>query len=65
MLVCNALPIKTYCELYHDTVRAIDQRISKKVWTLGKQVVKPQGCKERWINIKEVEKWALKSSQAG
>ncbi len=65
MLVCNALPISTYCEMYHDTTKAIDQRIAKKIWAIGKQVVKPQGCKERWINIKEVEKWALKNSQVG
>ncbi len=65
MLVCNALPIKTYCELYHDTVDAINKRINRKIWSVGKEVTKPEGSKERWVNIKEVEKWALRNSQAG
>lgn len=65
MLVCNALPIETYCELYHDTVEAINKRVARKIWEDGKHINKPEGSKVRWINIKEVEKWALKNSRAG
>lgn len=60
----RSLPIETYCELYHDTVDAITYRVKTGHWQNGVHVIKPPGVKCRWVNIAEVEKWALNYQKA-
>ena len=57
----QALPIETYCELYNDSVTAIDYRVKQGYWKIGVHLTKPDGIKCRWVNIQAVEQWALEN----
>ena len=59
----KTLPLSTHCDLYHDSVVAIDHRLKNGYWKRGVHVVQPEGVRERWIDIEQVEQWALKNSQ--
>ena len=54
----TVVPIKKYCEISGETLRAVQARIEKGIWLEGKQVHKVKNVKERWIDLIEVEKWA-------
>lgn len=57
------LPKKRYMELYGETAAAIDNRISRKYWTLGVEYTRPPGAGV-WISIRAVNAWAAKSCPA-
>jgi len=56
MLEC--VPITTYCEQAGETVEAVNKRIQRGLWREGVHVLKIDGVKERWIDLKEVSQWA-------
>ncbi|HGW6103992.1 TPA: excisionase [Citrobacter werkmanii] len=58
MLNLECVPISAYCQMTGETSSAIDKRIERGIWQEGKQVLKPKGIKERWIDLTEVTKWA-------
>ena len=51
------LPKKRYLELYGETAATIDNRIARKIWTLGVEYTRPPGAGV-WISIKAVNAWA-------
>ncbi|SIR65483.1 hypothetical protein SAMN05880558_1243 [Aeromonas sp. RU39B] len=64
MAMPSAVPLSTYLAVIEPSIDrgTIDKRIQRGVWQLGIHIVNVDGVKERWVNIDEVMKWALKSS---
>ena len=54
----SIVPIKQYCKLSGETLASVTRRIERGLWIEGKQVVKINGVRERWIDLTEVETWA-------
>jgi len=52
------VPLSKYCDVSGESKRAVESRIERGVWQIGKQVVKIANVKERWIDLEEVAKWA-------
>lgn len=57
----ECVPISKYCELFGESTEAINKRLQRQFWQEGVQVLKVEGSKERWIDIREVNKWARKN----
>ncbi|MBC5791243.1 excisionase [Providencia sp. JUb39] len=62
-LSVECLPISKYCELFGESTDAINKRVQRRFWQEGVHVLKVDGSKERWIDIKEVNKWVRKNKQ--
>jgi hypothetical protein len=63
MRLPDAIPLSTYLSTIEITDRdTINKRIQRGIWQLGIQIVNVDGAKERWVNIAEVMKWAMKNS---
>lgn len=62
-LSVECLPISKYCELFGETTDAINKRVQRQFWHEGVHILKVEGSKERWIDLKEVNKWARKNKQ--
>ncbi len=62
-LSVECLPISKYCELFSESTDAINKRVQRRFWQEGVQILKVDGSKERWIDIKEVNKWVRKNKQ--
>ncbi|MBG5882796.1 excisionase [Providencia alcalifaciens] len=62
-LSVECLPISKYCELFGESTDAINKRVQRRFWQEGVQILKVDGSKERWIDIKEVNKWVRKNKQ--
>lgn len=60
-LSVECLPISKYCELFGESTDAINKRVQRHFWQEGVHVLKVDGSKERWIDIKEVNKWVRKN----
>lgn len=61
MINLDVVPITTYCGTVGETLDAVNKRLQRGVWQEGVHVLKVDGSKERWIDLKEVEKWARKN----
>jgi hypothetical protein len=59
----SVVPLKKYCEISGENLKAVQARIEKGIWLEGKQVHKIQNVKERWVDLKEVEKWARRGGK--
>ncbi|MFS1538841.1 MAG: excisionase [Candidatus Phlomobacter fragariae] len=44
--------ISKYCELFGESTEAINKRLQRQFWQESVQVLKVEGSKERWIDIK-------------
>lgn len=53
----ETVPLKQYCKISGESVEAVNRRIERGIWVEGTHYVKVQHVRERWIDIKEVEKW--------
>lgn len=53
----TVVPISRYCELSGENVRAVQARIERGIWLVGKHVHKVENVKERFVDLVEVEKW--------
>lgn len=63
MRMPDAIPLSTYLSTIEITDRdTINKRIQRGIWQLGIHIVNVDGAKERWVNIAEVIKWAMKNS---
>lgn len=63
MRMPDAIPLSTYLSTIEITDRdTINKRIQRGIWQLGVHIVNVDGVKERWVNIAEVTKWAMKNS---
>ena len=63
MRMPDAIPLSTYLSTIELTDRdTINKRIQRGIWQLGVHIVNVDGVKERWVNIAEVPKWAMKNS---
>lgn len=63
MRMPDAIPLSTYLSTIELTDRdTINKRIQRGIWQLGVHIVNVDGVKERWVNITEVTKWAMKNS---
>ena len=63
MRMPDAIPLSTYLSTIELTDRdTINKRIQRGIWQLGVHIVNVDGVKERWVNIAEVIKWAMKNS---
>lgn len=58
MISLDCIPISAYCLNTGETVEAINKRVQRGIWREGRQVLKVNGVKERWIDLTEVSKWA-------
>lgn len=59
----DVIPLSTYLSTIEITDRdTINKRIQRGIWQLGVHIVNVDGVKERWVNIAEVTKWAMKNS---
>lgn len=63
MISLDCIPISAYCITTGETVEAINKRVQRGVWREGRQVLKVDGVKERWIDLTEVSKWARGNRQ--
>ena len=54
----SVVPLSKYCEISGEEKKAVERRIDRGIWQIGKQVCKVHGVRERWIDLNEVEKWA-------
>jgi hypothetical protein len=62
----SVVPLQKYCEISGEHRKAVERRIERGIWQVGKQALKIERIKERWIDLNEVEKWAREaSSRAG
>lgn len=63
MRMPDAIPLSTYLSTIEITDRdTINKRIQRGIWQQGVHIVNVDGVKERWVNIAEVMKWAMKNS---
>ncbi|MFR9719928.1 excisionase [Aeromonas diversa] len=64
MAMPSAVPLSTYLAVVEPNIDrgTIDRRIQRGIWQLGVHIVNVDGVKERWVNIDEVTKWAMKNS---
>ncbi|WP_339373883.1 excisionase [Aeromonas salmonicida] len=63
MRMPDAIPLSTYLSTIEITDRdTINKRIQRGIWQQGVHIVNVDGVKERWVNITEVMKWAMKNS---
>jgi hypothetical protein len=53
----NVRKISAYCLEFNETINSVNKRIDNGVWKEGEQWFKVKGSKERWIDLKGVEKW--------
>lgn len=63
MLNLDCVPLSAYCLSTGESREAIDKRIQRGFWQEGVQVLKPDGSKERWVDLSEVNKWARQNSR--
>ncbi|MFZ7342893.1 excisionase [Avibacterium volantium] len=61
ILPVKTLPITTFCEIFGYTLSQINRRLERGIWQENVQVLKVEGCKERMIDLEEVDKWARKN----
>lgn len=61
MLNLDVVPISSYCAAVGESLDAVNKRLQRGVWQEGVHVLKVDGVKERWIDLKEIEKWARKN----
>ncbi|SMB88625.1 hypothetical protein SAMN05660772_02844 [Pasteurella testudinis DSM 23072] len=57
----KTMPITKYCEVFGLTLEQINRRLQRGIWQENIQVLKVDGCKERIIDLEEVDKWARKN----
>ena len=57
----QCIPLSVYLNETGETRDAINKRIQLVVWRIGVEVLDVEGCRERWVDCAEVEKWARKS----
>ncbi len=63
MRMPDAIPLSTYLNTIELTDRdTINKRIQRGIWQLRVHIVNVDGVKERWVNIAEVTKWAMRNS---
>lgn len=53
----ECVPLKKYCEMSGEKEDAVKRRIDRGIWIEGVHFIKVAHVRERWIDIKEVEKW--------
>lgn len=58
MIFLDVVPITKYCEEMGETLDAVNKRLQRGVWREGVHVLKVDGSKERWIDLKEIANWA-------
>lgn len=58
MIYLDVVPITKYCEEMGETLDAVNKRLQRGVWQEGVHVLKVDGSKERWIDLKEIANWA-------
>lgn len=61
IIPAKTMPITKYCEVFGLTLEQINRRLQRGTWIENVHVLKADGCKERLIDIEEVDKWARKN----
>lgn len=54
----GAIPIATYCEAFKTDVSVVNMRIARGTWQVGREILKPKGSKERYVDLDKVNQWA-------
>ncbi len=54
----KVMPLKKYCEESGETENAVQRRIDRGYWLVGKEVLKIDHVKQNWIDIEAVAEWA-------
>lgn len=57
----KTIPITAYCKICNTSLEQINMRLQRGIWQLGIHVLKVDNCKERYIDLEEVDKWARKN----
>ncbi len=53
----ETVPLKKYCEISGESLDAVKARIDRGYWAEGTHFHKIRNVRERWIDMKAVEKW--------
>lgn len=61
IIAAKTMPIKKYCEIFGLSLAQINRRLDRGVWQKDVHVLQVEGCKERFIDLEEVDKWARKN----
>ncbi|MDP8184355.1 excisionase [Phocoenobacter skyensis] len=58
IIPAKTMPISKYCEIFGLSLPQINRRLERGIWQENIHVLKVEGCKERIIDLEEVDKWA-------
>lgn len=61
IIPAKTMPITKYCEVFGYSLAQINRRLERGIWQENVHVLKVEGCKERMIDLEEVDKWARKN----
>ncbi|MCW9731966.1 excisionase [Avibacterium sp. 20-15] len=61
ILPVKTLPITIFCKIFGYSLAQINRRLERGVWQENVHVLKVEGCKERMVDLEEVDKWARKN----
>lgn len=61
IIPAKTIPITKYCEIFGLNLAQINRRLELGIWQKGIHVLQVEGCKERFIDLEEVDKWARKN----
>ncbi|MCK3657273.1 excisionase [Pasteurellaceae bacterium Pebbles2] len=55
------MPITKYCEVFGLKLEQINRRLQRGIWQENVHILKVDGCKERLVDLEEVDRWARKN----
>ena len=63
VLSSACIPLSKYCELYGESKDAIDKRLQRGIWKVGRELRTIPGVRERWVDLEAVTQWVRQSSK--
>jgi hypothetical protein len=61
IIPAKTIPITKYCEIFGLNLAQINRRLERGIWQKDIHVLQVEGCKERFIDLEEFDKWARKN----
>lgn len=61
IIPAKTMPITKYCDVFGVTLEQINRHIQRGIWQENIHVLKVDHCKERMVDLEEVDKWARKN----
>lgn len=63
MVLTGCVPISVYCQMFNESIDAVNKRIQRGIWQQGKQFHNVEGARERWVDLDGVSKWVRDNSK--